>query len=147
MNERNQLNDANVKTNSKVLWFGMQSSVLIFIILVFFMEKVYPLEPILPDLRNIFIGLCVISITTPFLFLGYFKRVQNKIRDNLQLGMGNALSELHRYVTFLLIGMSLCNLSAMFGLLLYIIAGELKYSLFFIGISFLLGFLYKPELR
>lgn len=147
MNERKQLNDTNIKTNSKIVWFGMQSSALMFIVLVFFMDKASLLEPILPDLRNTFIGLCVISITTPFMFLGYFKRVQNKIRDNLQLDMDNMPSELHRYVTFLVLGMSLCSLSAMSGILLYITAGDLKYSLFFIGVSFLLGFLYKPELK
>jgi hypothetical protein len=146
MNKSKQLNDTNIKTNSKILWFGMQSSTPMLIVLVFFMDKVSPLEPVLPSLRNTFIVLCVISISAPFMFLGYFKRIQNKVINNLQSGMDNAPPELHRYIMFLLLGMSLCNLSALFGLILYIIAGNLKYSLFFISISFLLGFLYKPEL-
>jgi hypothetical protein len=43
--------------------------------------------------------------------------------------------------------MSLCNLPGMFGFVLYIIAGDLKFALIFIGVSFFLGYLYKPELN
>ncbi len=147
MNQAKQLNDTNIKTNTKVFWIAMQSSVPMLLVLVYFMNKLSLLDPVLPELRNIFIGLCVINIAAPFTFLAYFRRVQNKVRDNLRLGMDNEPAELQRYFSFLLVGMSLCNLSSMFGLILYIISGDYFYSLFFIAVSFLLGFLYKPELK
>ncbi len=147
MNRPTQLNDTIVKTNSKILWFGLLSSPLIFGVMVYFMDKLAVLEPVLPDLNNIFIGLCIISIASPFILLGYFKRIQNTVRDNIQLGMDNSPEDLQRYLMFLIIGMSLCNLSGVFGLVLYILAGNLKYSLFFIAVSFCLGFLYQPELK
>jgi hypothetical protein len=143
MNEAKQFNYSTVK----VLWYTMQASVFMLIVLIYILNSFVQLDPVLPHLSNIFIGLCVVSIAAPFIFLGYFKRIQNKIRDNIQLGMDNTPSELHRYITFLLIGMSLCDLTGMFGFALYIIVGNLKFALFFIAVSFCLGFLYKPELK
>ncbi len=147
MNQAKQLNDTNIKTNSKIFWSSMQASSPMFLVLVYFMDKQSLLDPIVPDLNNIFIGLCVISVVAPFVFLGHFKRIQNIIQDNLKIGVDNEATELQRYFTFLVIGMALCNLSSMFGLVLYIVAGDYFYSLFFIAISFLLGFMYKPELK
>lgn len=147
MNQPKQFNDTNIKAQSKIVWMAMQSSVPILLVIVYFMNKLSLLEPVLPDLKNIFIGLCVISIASPFTILGFFKRLQNKIRDNLQLAIDNEPAELQRYFSFLLIGMALCNLSSMLGFVLYVIAGDYFYSLFFITISFFLGFLYKPELK
>ncbi len=147
MNQQKQFNDINIRTSSKIFWMVMQSSVPMLLVIVYFMHKLSLLDPVLPDMKNIFIGLCVVSIASPFPFLGYFKRLQNKVRDNLKLGMDNEPAELQRYFTFLVIGMSLCNLSSMFGLILYIIAGDYFYSIFFIAVSFLLGFMYKPDLK
>ena len=147
MNAPNQINNTTVKTSSKVLWYGMQASIPMLIILIYVMDNFVQLDPIMPHLVNIFIGLCVISIATPFILLGFFKRVQHKVTDNIQLGMDNEPADLHRYITFLVIGMSLCSLPAMFGLILYILADSLNYALFFIGVSFVLGFLYKPDLK
>ncbi|MBL1142573.1 MAG: hypothetical protein HND53_11120 [Proteobacteria bacterium] len=147
MNQPKQFNDTNIKRQSKIVWMTMQSSAPILIAIVYFMNKLSLLEAIMPDIRNIFIGLCVISIALPFTLLGFFKRLQNKIHDNLKLGMDNEPAELQRYFTFLLIGMALCELSSMLGLVLYIVAGDYFYSLFFITVSFFLGFLYKPDLE
>jgi hypothetical protein len=147
MNQVKQLNDTTVKTNSKVLWYGIQASPPMMMAFVYFMNKFSQLEPILPDLKNVFISLCLFSIVTPFILLGYFKRLQNTVRDNMRLGMDNSPTELHRYIAFLVIGMALCDMSAVFGFVLYMMTGEMNYALFFISISFLLGFLYKPELN
>lgn len=147
MNQQKQLNDTNVRKNTKVFWMAMQSSAPMLLVLVYFMNKLSLLDPVLPELRNIFISLCVISIAAPFPFLGYFKRVQNKIRDNLKLSIDNEPVDIQRYFSFLVVGLSLCNASSMLGVVLYIIAGDYFYSLFFITISFFLGFLYKPELK
>ena len=65
----------------------------------------------------------------------------------MQLGIDNTPSDLQTYITYLVIGMSLCNLPAMLGLVLYILVIDLNTSLFFIAASFLLGFLYKPDLK
>ena len=146
MNEPMQINDTNIKTNSKIVWMGIQASAPMLLIVVVGMDKLSLLEPILPDLRNVFLIICGLSIAAPFLFLGHFKRIQNKIRDNLQLGIENESTELQRYFTFLVIGMCLCDLSAMFGMMLYITVGDYFFSLIFIAVSFFLGFLYKPEL-
>jgi len=147
MNRPIQLNDTIIKTRSKTLWLRLQFSDPIFFVMVYFMYKFAVLEPALPDLKNIFIGLCIVSITAPFVLLGNFKRIQNTVRNNIQLGMGNSSDELQRYIVFLVIGMSLCNLPGMFGLILYILVGNLNLSLFFIAVSFCLGFLYQPELK
>ena len=146
MNQPVQLNDTNIQTNTKMFWSAMQASAPMFLVVVYLMHSQSIMDPILPDLRNIFIGLCIISIVAPFIFLGHFKRLQNKIRDNVKIGIDNEPAELQRYFSFLVIGMALCELPAMFGLVLYITVGDLFYSLFFIGLSFFLGFLYKPEL-
>jgi hypothetical protein len=147
MNQPTQLNDTTVKTNSKILWFGMQSSALMLFGFVYFMNKYSLLEPILPDLKNIFIGLCLFSIATPFILLGHFKRIQNKVSDNMRLGMENSPTDLQRYITFLIIGMAICDSSAMFGFILFIMTGEINYALIFICVSFFLGFLFKPDLK
>lgn len=143
MNEVKQFDDSTVK----VLWYTMQSGILLFIPLIYILNNYVHIGPIMPNLKNILIGLCLISAAAPFSLLGYFKRTQRKIRDNIKLGMEVAPEELQRYFMFLLIGMSLCHLSGMFGLVLYIVASDLKYALIFIIISFFLGFLYKPELK
>ncbi len=146
MNQVNQLNDTTIKANSKVLWFGMQASPPMLMAFIYFINKYSQIEPILPELKNIFIGICLISIASPFILLGYFKRLQHKVSDNMRMGMDNSPTELQRYIAFLVIGMALCNFTAMFGFVLYMMAGEIKYALFFISVSFFLGFLYKPEL-
>lgn len=147
MNQPQQLNDTLVKTNSKVLWFGLLASSPMFIVVVIYMDKLLQQEPILPDLKNILIGICLLSIPVPLALLGKFKRHQHMIRDNVRLGIENTTADLQRYITYLIIGMSLCNLPVMFGLVLYFLVGDLNLSLFFIGISFFLGFLYKPDLK
>jgi hypothetical protein len=147
MNTPNQINNTTVKTNSKILWYGMQASIPMLIILIYVMDNFVHLGPILPYLETVFIGLSLVSIATPFILLSYFKRVQHQIADNIQLGMDNESTDLHRYITFLILGMSLCSLPAMFGLILYILADNLNSALFFIGVSFVLGFLYKPDLK
>lgn len=146
MNEPRQFNDTNIKRQCKIIWSAMQSSAPMFLVTVYILETLSILDPILPDLRNILLGLAALSVAAPFLLLGHFKRQQNTVRDNLKLGIDNEASQLQRYFTFMLIGISLCNLSSMFGIVLYIVAGDYFYSLFFIAVSFFLGFLYKPDL-
>jgi hypothetical protein len=146
MNQPKQFNDTNIKRQCNIIWMAMQSSVPMLLVLVYFMHKQSLLEAILPELRNVFMILCVVSIASPFILIGNFKRLQNKVRDNQKLGIDNDPADLQRYFSFLLIGIALCNLSSMLGLVLYIIAGDYFYSLIFITISFFLGFLYKPEL-
>ncbi len=147
MNKPQPLNDTHIRNNSKILWFGLLASSPMFLVTVFYMDKLQLQEPILPDLKNILIGICVLSIPLSLILLGKFKRHQLKIRDNMQLGIDNAPSDLQKYITYIVVGMSLCNLPAMLGLVLYILAIDLYLSLFFIVISFFLGFLYKPDLR
>ena len=147
MSLHQQLNDTTVKTNSKILWLGMQANAPIIMAIVLFINKLLQLEPISPDLKNILIGLCVISIPMPLFILNYFKRKQREIRDNMQLGMDNSPKDLQRYFSLLVIGMSICSLPAMFGLILFILAKELPVAIFFICVSFFLGFLFKPVLK
>lgn len=147
MNKPQQLNVAHIINISKILWFGMLASSPMFLIAIFYMDKLQLLEPVFPDLKNILTGICVLSIALSLIPLGRFKRHQHKIRDNIQLDIDNTPSDLQSYITYIVIGMSLCNLPAMLGLVLYILVTDLYLSLFFIVVSFFLGFLYKPELK
>tara|TARA_R110002072_G_scaffold3803_3_gene27135 strand:+ start:4785 stop:5228 length:444 start_codon:yes stop_codon:yes gene_type:complete len=147
MNKPQQLNVAHIINISKILWFGMLASSPMFLIAIFYMDKLRLLEPALPELKNILSGICVLSIPLALILLGRFKRHQHKIRDNIQLGIDNTPTDLQSYITYIVIGMSLCNLPAMLGLVLYILVTDLYLSLFFIVVSFFLGFLYKPELK
>ena len=147
MNKPQQLNDTHIRNNSKMLWYGLLASSPMFLVAVFYMDKLQLQEPILPDLKNILIGICILSIPLSLLLLGRFKRHQHKIRDNIQLGIDNTPADLQTYITNMIIGMSLCNLPAMLGLVLYILVVDLYLSLFFIVVSFFLGFLYKPDLK
>ena len=143
MNEEKSFNDATIM----MFWYTMQGGILMLIPFIYILNHYVHIGPIMPNLNNVFIGICFISIAAPFSLLGYFKRMQLKIRGDIQSGQEPAPEELQRLFIFLLIGMSLCHLSGMLGLVLYIIASNLKYTLFFIGVSFLLGFLYKPSLK
>ena len=143
MNEAKPFDD----TTIKILWHAMQASTLMLIPIIYVLNHFIQLEPIMPDLKNIFIGICIISAAAPFTIHSFFKREQLIIRENIQTGIENTPEKLKRYFIFLLIGMSLCNLPGMFGFVLYIIAGDLKFALIFIGVSFFLGYLYKPELN
>ena len=147
MNKPQQLNDTHIRNNSKILWFGMLASSPMFLVAVFYMDKLQLQEPILSDLKNILLGICILSIPLSLLLLGRFKRHQHKIRDNMQLGIDNTPTDLQTYITYIVIGMSLCNLPAILGLVLYILVIDLYLSLFFIVTSFFLGFLYKPDLK
>jgi len=147
MNKPQQLNDTHIRNNGKMLWYGLLASSPMFLVAVFYMDKLQLQEPILPDLKNILIGICILSIPLSLLLLGRFKRHQHKIRDNIQLGIDNTPADLQTYITNMIIGMSLCNLPAMLGLVLYILVVDLYLSLFFIVVSFFLGFLYKPDLK
>ncbi len=146
MSARPDLNDTTVKTTSKVVWFAIQSSAPLFIIAILLFEYIAELQPVLVELRNVFIGLCVVSLPTPFIILNLFKQKQREVSNNIQLGMDNDAKLLQSYMSLLIIGLSLCNLSAVLGLILYITTGEIELSIFFIIVSLLLGFLYKPSL-
>ena len=141
------LNNITLKSMSKVIWFGIQASVPVFIVILVLMDQVIKFEPVVPALKPILIGLCIISIPAPFVILNRFKRKQLEISNNIQLGMSSDTKNLQRYLSLLIIGLSLCNLTAAFGLILYIISGEIELSIFFIIVSLLLGFLYKPALK
>ena len=147
MNKPQQLNVAHIINISKILWFGMLASSPMFLIAIFYMDKLQLLEPVLPELKNILTGICILSIPLSLILLGRFKRHQHKVRDNIQLDIDNTPTDLQSYITYIVIGMSLCNLPAMLGLVLYILVTDLYLSLFFIVVSFFLGFLYKPELK
>ncbi|MGB1800739.1 MAG: hypothetical protein ACPHLK_07930 [Gammaproteobacteria bacterium] len=147
MNQPAQLTDENIKKVSKTIWFAIQASPLMLMVFVYFSNMLNLMHSVMPEMKDIFIIICFLSIGTPFFLLGHFKKLQNKIRDNIQLGIDNESSDLQRYYTFLVIGLALCDASAMFGFVLFILSGDVAYSYFFIAISFLLGFLYKPELK
>tara|TARA_R110002111_G_scaffold260133_4_gene330938 strand:- start:2512 stop:2955 length:444 start_codon:yes stop_codon:yes gene_type:complete len=147
MNKPQQLNIAHIINTSKILWFGMLASSPMFLIAIFYMDKLQLLEPVLPELKNILTGICILSIPLSLILLGRFKRHQHKVRDNIHLDIDNTPTDLQSYITYIVIGMSLCNLPAMLGLVLYILVTDLYLSLFFIVVSFFLGFLYKPELK
>ena len=147
MNQPAQLNDENIKTVSKTIWFTIQASPPMLIIFVYFSNILGLIPPIMPEIKSIFVIICFLSIGAPFILLGNFKKLQNKVRDNIQLGIDNETPDLQKYYTFLVIGMALCDASAMFGFVLFVLTGDVAYSYFFIAVSFLLGFLYKPELR
>lgn len=135
MNGAEPFND----TTIKILWKAMQVSTLMLIPVIYILNYFVPLEPIMPDLKNVFIGICIISAATPLAIRNFFKREQVKIRENIQSGVENPPEKLRRYFISLLVGMS--------GFILYIIAGDLKFALIFIGISFFPGYLFKPELN
>lgn len=147
MNQPAQLTDVNIKKASNTIWFAMQASPLMLIVFVYFSNMLNLMPPLMLEMKSIFIIICFLSIGTPFILLGHFKKSQNKIRDNRQLDINNELSDLQRYYTFLVIGLALCDASAMFGFVLFILSGDVTYSYFFIAVSFLLGFLFKPELK
>jgi hypothetical protein len=146
MNNQIQLDNNSVKSSSKTLWLGMIASDLMFIVFIFLMHKFAQLEPFMPDLKSAFIAIGFVSIAAPFLTLGHFKKLQNKVRDNIRLDIDSEPAELQRYISFLVIGMALCSLPSMFGFLLYLMAGELNYALILICAAFFLGFMYKPEI-
>lgn len=73
MNKPQQLNDTHIRNNSKILWFGMLASSPMFLIVVFYMDKLQLQEAILPDLKNILIGICILSIPLSLVLLGRFK--------------------------------------------------------------------------
>ena len=146
MNDRKQLDDTVIKTSSTMLWIGMQASMPMFVVAIFYMGKIL-LEPVLPELKNVIIGICILSIPVPFILLNRFKRSQRKIRDNLRLGIDNLPADLQRYITYLITGMSLCGLPGILGLIYYIFVNDVTLSLVFIGIAFSLGFLFKPDLK
>lgn len=146
MNQVSQLTDENIKKVSKTIWFAIQTSPPMFIVFVYFMNMLELMPPIMPEMRSIFVIIGFLSIGAPFILLGHFKKRQNRIRDNIQLGIDNETADLQGYYTFLVIGLSLCNASSMFGFVLFILTGDVIYSYFFIACSFLLGFLFKPEL-
>lgn len=147
MNQPAQLTDVNIKKASNTIWFAMQASPLMLIVFVYFSNMLNLIPPFMPEMKSIFIIICFLNIGTPFILLGHFKKLQNKIRDNRQLDINNEPSDLQRYYTFLVIGLALCGASAMFGFVLFILSGDVTYSYFFIAVSFLLGFLFKPELK
>ena len=142
----NKIDDSTVKMNSKIIWFGLLANSPIFITVILFMDKMLQQDAIMPESKNIFIGICVLSIPLSLILLNKFKRLQNTIRDNLQLGIENTRVDLQKYMTLMVIGMSLANLPTIMGLVFYIMIGDLYLALFFIALSFPLGFLYKPEL-
>ena len=146
MNRQVQLNDENIKKVSKTIWFAIQASPPMLIGFVYLMNMLNVMPPVMPEMKSIFVIICFLSIGAPFILLGHFKKRQNKISDNIQLGIDNEKADLQGYYTFLVIGLSLCNASAMFGFVLFILSGDVAYSYFFIAVSFLLGFLFKPEL-
>lgn len=147
MNQVNHLTDESIENISKTIWFAIQASPAMLIIFVYFSNMFELMPAVMPEMKSIFIIICFLSIGAPFILLGHFKKLQNKVRDNIQLGTGNEPPELHRYYTFLVIGLALCDASAMFGFVLFILSGDVTYSYFFIAVSFLLGFLFKPELK
>ncbi len=147
MNQVKHLTDENIENMSKTIWFAMQASPPMFIVFVYFSKKLNLILAVMPEIKSIFIIICFLSIGAPFILLGYFKKLQNKVRDNIQLGVDNAPSELQHYYTFLVIGLALCDACAIFGFVLFIFSGDITYSYFFIAVSFLLGFLFKPELK
>jgi hypothetical protein len=147
MNQVSQLSDENIKKISKTIWFTIQASPPMLIVFVYFSNMLGLIPPVMPEIKSIFVIICFLSIGAPFVLLGHFKKLQNTVRDNIQLGIDNEPSDLQRYYTFLVIGMALCNTSAMFGFVLFVLSGDVIYSYFFIAVSFLLGFLYKPELK
>ena len=147
MSTPQQLNDTTIKTTSKLIWLGIQASVPLFVVAILMLDKVMRFDPIMPEFKNIFIGLCVLGIPVPFFVFNLFKRKQLEIRNNIQSGMGNESKDLLRYMSLLIIGMSLCNLTAALGLILYIISGDAELAVFFITLSLLLGFLFKPSLK
>lgn len=146
MTQQVQLNDENIKRVSKTIWFAMLASPPMLILFVYFSNKLGLIPPVMPEMKSLFVIISLLSIGAPFIFLGHFKKRQNNIRDNIQLGIDNEVSALQGYYTFLVIGLSLSNASAMFGFVLFILSGDVTYSYFFIAVSFLLGFLFKPEL-
>ena len=147
MNQVTQLTDENIKKVSNTIWFAIQASPPMLIVFVYFSNMLDLIPPVMPELKSIFVIVCFLSIGAPFILLGHFKKLQNRIRDNIQLGIDNETSDLQRYYTFLVIGLALCDACAMFGFVLFVLSGDVTYSYFFIAVSFLLGFLFKPELR
>ncbi len=147
MNQVKHLTDENIENISKTIWFVMQASPPMLIVFVYFSNMLDLIPAVMPEIKSIFIIICFLSIGAPFILLGYFKKLQNKVGDNMQLGIDNAPSELQHYYTFLVIGLALCDACAIFGFVLFIFSGDITYSYFFIAVSFLLGFLFKPELK
>lgn len=143
----NNLDENNIRTSSKMLWFGMQASPLMLAGCILLMENIIKQEAIMPELKTILMSVCILGIPLGFILSSRFRRIEQEIQDNFYATIENPKSLLQRYITFLVFGMMLCEIPAMFGLVLYIMTGEVYLSLFFIVCSFALGFLYKPELQ
>ena len=146
MQQAHQLDDNTVKNSSKFLWLGLQGSTLFLAGCLFILNNVVKLEPIVPEFKNIMIGLCLISIPATFFLIGRMRQSERDIRENIHSGIENSHAVLQRYITWLVIGMALAELPAIFALAMYMLTGEMMISLFFIFVSFIIGFFYKPAL-
>ena len=146
MHENNQLNDSNIKTNSKLVWFGLQASTPFLAMVIVIMNSVLLMEPIMPDIKHILIGISVLTIPVAFMLTNRFRSSEREIINNKHAGIENTVGVLQTYIQYLVFGMSLAQLPAMLGIVLYLIAGEVPFSMFFIFVSFTIGFFYKPSL-
>ncbi len=142
----NKVDDSTIKATSTMIWFAMQSSAPMLAACLYIMENYVKIDPILPELKTIFICISILTIPLVFVLTNRFRQSEREISGNLHAGIENEKKLLQRYITYLVIGLSLCGLPAMFGLVLYIISGEILISVIFIALSFIFGFFYKPAL-
>ena len=142
--QQHRLDDHTVKNSSKFIWLGLQSSTLFLGGCLFILNNIVKPEPIVPEIKHIMIGLCIISIPAAFFLIGRMRQSEREIRENIHAGIENSHAVLQRYITCLVIGMALAELPAIFALAMYMLSGEMMLSLFFIFVSFSIGFFYKP---
>lgn len=146
MNQANPLNDNTLKSNSKMIWLGLQASTPFLAMVILVMDSVAQMEPIVPNIKNILIAISVLTIPAAFFLTTRFRNSENEIKNNIHAGVDNPPETLQTYIQFLVFGMSLVELPAILGIVLYITTGEVLFSMFFIFVSFALGFFYKPSL-
>lgn len=144
MPNNNNLDNSTIVTSSKVIWSSMQASTLILAPCIYFMDKFLQFDPIAPDLKIVFLLICAASIPLAFTLNSKFRLKEREITANLYSGAESPRPLLQSYIKFLIIGLALCNFPAMFGLVLYLISGDVNLSMSFVAVGFGLGFLYKP---
>jgi hypothetical protein len=130
-----------------VLWLGMLGSPVTLWITLVVLDKLSILQKIQSGFGDYFFYIGLLFILPAILLLRLFKAANKTYLNDLQRSVSGADGAYNKFRQTMIIGMAVADVPATVAVALYFLSGDLDKSVLLVASSFILCFLFKPELR
>ena len=140
------MNKQNYHIRLMVLWLVMLVSPLIVLVMVVVLHNLQLLQPVYPAIgQPVFIA-GLVSVVLPVIMLRSYRKLNRTLHSAVLKGEEEVEKIVGQLSAYLVIGSAVAELPAIFGMVFFVLTGELQRTIILVLLGVVAGWHYKPDL-